>query len=90
MTRFSPSGHHDQFGFHHFTMSIDPYSLDARHTREYVGGQQHQQLLVVVMHGGEHLVANDLATLLHVRVVYPVAAHLPSLVHVTVQLEPVW
>jgi hypothetical protein len=29
---------HDQFGFHHFTMSIDPYSLDARHTREYVGG----------------------------------------------------
>lgn len=37
------------------------------------------------MHGREHLVTDNLATLLKVRIVYPVTAHLPSLIHVMIE-----
>jgi hypothetical protein len=38
------------------------------------------------MQGSQHLVADDLATLQLVRLLHPVPAHLPALVHILVNL----
>ena len=55
---------HDQLGFHHLAIGVDTDALDAGYTGQYVGCQQDQQPLVVVVHGGQHPVADDLAALL--------------------------